>query len=171
MPWIELSDAKYSGILYEDLQSRYNEITTPQDNSSTMTTRNLQEAIELLHYSNSLRPENELIVVISEKLSDLKGTVEFDRSKAEWLGYDSIALAEWSLLANGLFQRPSAFPGWVEQLNENGLFSSADTALKFGTAYLEASHRNEYEAEPLGEDLFDKGYGIDAMEIGRVMVS
>ena len=169
MPWFELDELFYQGLLPENMQEKCKKIQeSNRDLPSIRICNDLYASIELLNYSNSLNAENELIAIRSEKLSIFKGTVEFDRSLAEWLGYDVVALAEWSLLKEGLYSVPLAFPGWVEQLNENGLISSKDKALEFGTTYLDVSRRGE--VEELSDELFTLGFGIDAIEIGRVLL-
>lgn len=173
MSWFEIDDVYYgyyTNALPEHIQALRRLIQEDaRDFTCIYLCKDIAASVDILRYSNTIRPENELIAVRSDKLSSIKGTVEFDMSRAEWLGYDIVALADWSLLADGLFQIPSVFPGWVEQLNGNGLFSSPEKALEFGTVYLEASRRGE--AEEFGEDLPVDEYGIEAIEIGRVKVA
>lgn len=167
MPWFEIDELFYNGTLPETL-ARERKLLRKSNNdfSGIDLCRDLELALELLLYSNSLYNANELIAVVSDKLIELKGGINFDRSRATWLGYDVVALGQQSLLNDGLFAVPAAFPGWEKQINEFGLFSSQDEARAFVNAYEEASSKGK--VEEINEDFVSFGYEIDVIEVGRI---
>jgi hypothetical protein len=168
LPWYDIVNLDYKGMLPAEVKAKHDRIWDENHGYLGLTIcQDLSVTYELLEHSNQMKTENELIAVRSKRLIEITGAIEMDSSKLKWLGYDVVALAEWSLLAEGLFIKPHVFPGWETHLNEFGLFHIREKALEYGEAYLQASHREE--VEPLGEDLFDLGYGIDAIEVGRVI--
>ena len=116
-----------------------------------------------MNHSNRLQAANELIAIRSEKLTEIKGAIDFDMSTVSWIGYDVLILGDFSLLREGLFTLPSSFPGWEERLNESGLFSSRALVDEYIRAYEAASLKGAIEQLPA-----DTAYGIDMVEVGRL---
>lgn len=169
MPWFEIDELFYGSGLPENIAHARKLIDeTNSDHSGIWLCRDFDLAIELLRFSNSVYSANELIAVWSETLSELKGIIEFDTSRVEWLGYDVHAVGQQSLLRDGLFAVPTAFPGWVGVLNTSGLFSSPDVAMEYADAYQEAASKDQ--VEELGDALLIPGHGIEAIAIGRVIL-
>ncbi len=120
------------------------------------------EALTLLKCMNRDQHRNEIYAVYSEQLSRKKGHFETPLEIA-WLGVDVFCGGYGSLLLQGLFQRPSAFPAYISQINSNGLFAIGSAAIH---EYIEdyARAASDYELEPI-ESVLEY---IDQIAIGRV---
>jgi hypothetical protein len=120
--------------------------------------KNEDAAFSLLEYSNRRKIANELIVIRSPTLETIKGSVEITKP-IDWLGFDCVALGEWSLISEGVFARPDHYHVWISRLNKFGLFDDASLILAYADAYDNAVLKNI--SEPLG-----KGSRM-AVEVGR----
>jgi hypothetical protein len=165
MPWFDIDEERYAGGLPANIGQAWQRIE--EDNNDDFTgiklSKDLDTAVALLNHSNHPEPANELIVVRSAKLTEIKGAIDFDESKVSWTGYDVLLLGDFSLLRAGLFTSPASFPGWKERLNESGLFSSRASFDEYVRAYEAASLTGAIEQLP-----DDPAYGIDLVEIGRL---
>lgn len=103
------------------------------------------------------------ITISSDVVSKVKGAIEFDPEKIEWLGYDIIRFGVSSLILNGLFFKPEYFSKWKEEVNGNGLFSNKDKVQEYIADYIRCG--NDGIVEP--HDLTDIGF--DAIRIGSVL--
>lgn len=163
MPWFDIDEAFYRGTLPDHLKKARKLIKENNaDFSGIELCREFDTGRMLLDYSNRLQPINELIVVRSEKLGEIKGTIDFDASNVTWIGHDIVSLGHWSLLREGLFASPSAFSEWKKDLNNFGLLSSSIFTAEYAQAYQTASLKGYVEELP------ENVYGIDAIEIGRI---
>lgn len=165
MPWFTIDEEFYNNALPEAiarLRARLREENP--DLSGIQVCKDLAAARTLLEWSNRQGWDNELVVVRSAKLAELKGTIPFAEERAAWLGYDVVSLGHWSLLRDGLFTSPAAFPGWDSRLNAAGLVPSPALAAEYARTYAAASR------EGLVEELPRSPYGIDAVELGRVRI-
>ncbi|HAF16533.1 MAG TPA: hypothetical protein DCK93_13015 [Blastocatellia bacterium] len=165
MPWFDIDEELYAGVLPANIgQARQ---LIEEDNNDDFTgiklCKDLDTAFTLLEYSNRLEAANEVIVIRSEKLTQIKGAIDFDMSKVSWIGYDVVVLGDLSLLREGLFTLPASFPRWEERLNESGLFSSRALFDEYVAAYKAVSVKGAIEQLP-----DDTAYGIDMVEIGRL---
>jgi hypothetical protein len=163
MPWFDLDEDYYVGKLPAALTSTRRKIKeSNRDFSGIDVCDNYEDAEAILEYSNRQSLRNEIIVVRSEKIREIKGNVLFTDREIDWLGIDLVALGAWSLLENGLFPSPSYFARWTQKLNSNGLLiDSTDFSGVVQDYLVEVSKRG---AEELPSDL----YGMDPIEIGRV---
>jgi len=166
MPWIEIEDLiddeplSDVGPIWKRLEDEnFNDFT------GIVLCRSFELAQELLRRSNNPDTINELVVIHSEKLDDIKGSLIHDQTPVRWYGYDPVSLGSWSLLLEGLFAAPNYFLDWTDKLNEYGLFSNADDALRFAEAYLER------EEDDGPEPVSVEPYGISAVRVGAVQHS
>ncbi|MGH9874447.1 MAG: hypothetical protein ACRD9S_18485 [Pyrinomonadaceae bacterium] len=165
MPWFDIDEELYAGVLPANIAQARQLIE--EDNNDDFTgiklCKDLDTALALLKHSNRLEAANELIVIRSEKLTEIKDAIDFDTSRVSWIGYDVLILGDLSLLRAGLFTSPSSFPGWGDRLNELGLFSSRALLDEYVRAYEAASLKGAIEQLPR-----NTMYGIDMVEIGRL---
>lgn len=171
MPWFDIDEHQYANALPEPILCARQLIRLDNDDLSGIEVcRDLDMAIMLLHYSNRSNNANELIAVRSDALTALKGEVVLDASQVEWLGYDVIALGQQSLLHDGLFAMPTAFPGWQEQINPYGLLPALGLVEPYIAAYQAAARAGQVEdIADIAEELAGAGYTVAAIQIGRVL--
>lgn len=161
-PWWDIERAYYSNTLPEPLRSYFEDIQADcRDFSGLAVSRDYELAVELLRYSNTPVKRNEIIAVHSTMLEKAKGKTR-GKDHIQWMGYDAFALGEWSLLKEGLFARPTLFPGWEHRINSHGLLSTGLTAQHLTEHYENLSFRG------LVEDLSPVAI-IDRVRIGRVL--
>ena len=173
MPWFDIDDLWYAGSLPEPWLSARKQLRSDNsDITGLELSQDLNVAISLLTYSNRANAANELIAVRSEALLPAKGIVATGPLAIAWLGYDVVALGQQSLLRDGLFAVPSAFPSWWERINDSGLLPSLALVEGYTIAYRAASSRGEveeilsWEEDPLGS-----ADSVLAIEVGRVLVA
>ena len=120
-------------------------------------------AFDLLAYANRESIKNELVALRLPALDALKGTVETDLH-VEWLGFDFVALGDWSLIAGGVFISPQHYSAWTARVNRFGLFDDPSLLTEYVQAYeqaVEAGH-----SEPIAGP--EAGFQKIAIEVGRV---
>jgi hypothetical protein len=135
----------------------------PSDFTGIDLCQDLTVASRLLAYSNRKATRNELIAVRSPSLKDIKGEVDLGLN-VEWVGFDFLALGEWSLILGGLFTHPEHYSAWTGRLNSFGLFNKASLLAEYSLAYDQAVAAEQ--SEPLAPDA--AGYRRIAIEIGQV---
>lgn len=124
-------------------------------------TRRLGLARELLEFSNRGGQANELIAVWSKKLEQIKGAEE-SSVPVEWRGLDVVSLGHWSLLEDGYFAVPEAFPDCASLLNAEGLLRDEPCAVEYEQRYRSA------ESAGAVEELIEEPYGVDRLWVGRL---
>jgi len=129
------------------------------DSTGIDVCKNEDMALSLLEYSNRGENANELIVVRSPFLEKIKGSVDISKP-VDWLGFDCVALGEWSLIAEGVFAKTDYYREWIGRLNKFGLFDDPALVPAYAEAYESAVLQNI--SEPLG-----RGPRI-AIEVGRL---
>jgi len=163
MPWFDLDEDYYGGKLPTALASTRQKIKElNRDFSGIDVCDNYEDAGAILEYSNRQSSRNEIIVVRSEKIKEIKGNTLYVDGEIEWLGVDLVALGAWSLLENGLFPSPSYFSRWTRNLNSNGLLIESTDFGGVVQDYLVAASKGGAEEFP------SQLYGMDPVEIGRV---
>jgi len=164
MPWFELDEAFYRGTLPGDISRLRASLTEAnEDLTGIRLCQDLRTALALLEYSNRSETKNELIALRSDKLARVKGAMKLDNSLCTWLGYDVVSLGNWSLLRDGLFRSPASFPGWEKMINESGLLIDPELSESIIELYEAASRAGQVEELP------GSLYGIDVIEVGKVM--
>jgi hypothetical protein len=106
----------------------------------------------------------EIIVVRSPELVALKGTIDAS-DQIQWLGFDYFAVGEWSLVLHGVLRSPKSFARFVGDLNEYGLFRSADKLSTYVLNYREAGLAGH--VEPIAHA--SAGLPVTAIEVGLVV--
>lgn len=146
MPWFDIHEDLYSGVLPENIKHLWLLI---RDNNADLPSisivQDLDIALNLLTYSNRLKTHNELIAIRSDELIDLKGTTSISTQSISWIGYDVVALPEWSLLRAGIFHSQMPFLQWKKHVNAQGLFDSLSFIDDYVEAYYQASLENIVE--------------------------
>ena len=168
VPWFELDESYYKGILTNELIKLHNKlIEINQPDLDITVLKSYDDAINVLHYSNSIEDRYELAVVYSEKLSKLKGTIEIDLN-IDWLGFDVYYSGYGSLLSEGIFRKPNFFSEYHEVLNSNGLFD-VDADLELIESYI--NKYNEVSRKQNLERVDDLSSQLkDIVKIGRVII-
>ena len=95
----------------------------------------LDAANELLAFANSNQLDYELVAIRSRAFESMNGFVTLFSQNIHWIGFDCISLGWWSLLREGIFLRPDAFPEWIEFLGPEGLFAHSNTIESYAKAY------------------------------------
>ena len=113
MPWFDINEERYAGDLPANIGQAWQRIE--EDNNDDFTgiklSKDLDTAVALLNHSNHPEAANELIVVRSEKLTEIKGAIDFDESKISWTGYDVLLLETSLYFAQVCLPRLPAFLG------------------------------------------------------------
>jgi len=174
MPWFDVDEQFYAGTLPEPILNARRLIQISDNNiSGVKLCKELDVALMLLDNSNRFNNANELIAVRSEALARLKGVVALDPARVEWRGYDVLALGQQSLLNDGLFVVPSAFPGWRARINNFGLLPTPDLVEPYTADYQAAATRGEVEdIADIGAEIEvsvpDFRYAVVPIQIGLV---
>ena len=164
MGWFDVDEDYYKGSLPEPFRSERELIKNENaDLTGILVTKDLTVAQSLLDYSD--RERNEIISVRSPTLVQLKGEGGANQDTIHWIGYDVVDLGHWSLLSEGLFVAAQHFPTWQSILNEHGLLRRAEDATLVISNYKVAASRGGLQ------ELAPSVYGIEAIEIGRVLHS
>lgn len=163
LPWTDVFDEDfYRHRMPEKIRDLTVGITS-KDFSGIDLCQNLRAAQELLHYSNRNSVANELVVVRSDALNVVKGCIEVEQS-VEWMGFDFVALGEWSLIEAGLFRHQDYYENWLPLVNRFGLFDDPLLLSDYVATYQEAAAIAKSEPiAPSGE-----GFGQLAIEVGRL---
>jgi hypothetical protein len=143
MPWFDISQGFWDQSLPENIKSLWLAVKKEKDFlPGICITQDLNAALTLLVYSNQLKVQNELIAIYSDELVDAKGYIEVPEQLIYWLGYDVIALPDFSILRAGIFALGTPFLPWKEYINANGLFDSLHFLDDYSQAYEQASLEN-----------------------------
>lgn len=167
-PWADVLDLDYfAKRTPQTIVQLAKEINNKNDDVTGIEVcQDIAVAHELLSYSNRHMNNNELVAVRATALNDFKGTMD-TMLRVEWIGFDFVALGEWSLIANGMFMYPEDYSAWFERINRFGLFDDAALLRDYALAYEEAVKADR--SEPLAPS--SAGIKIAAIEVGRVDVS
>jgi hypothetical protein len=125
--------------------------------------QDVDAAFALLQYSNRKGVRNELIALRSTPLAEVKGTFEATVA-LEWIGYDCVAVGEWSLIGQGFFRAPGHYSGWKQKINKFGLFDNVSLCEEFARVYQKAAE--EGISEPVAPA--SAGSGVLAIEVAKV---
>lgn len=163
--WIDLFDQDYyRGALPAALQGTVGQLEAQRAfKSGLLLLDRLENALELLDYSNRRADVNEVIAVRFASPNAPPVSIA-DRAQVEWIGFDVYAEAQWSLIARGLFTRSSHFEAWRARVNRFGLFECIDSIVPYEKDY------RSLVMEGVCEELAgpEAGFGIIGVEIGRV---
>lgn len=163
MPWFDLDQDYVSNKLPEHLfQARKAIRRECRDFTGLPLSCDVVQAREILAYSNRERIQNELIIIGSKLLSEIKGRVVHCSQPVTRLGFDVVSLGNWSLIGSGAFVRPESFPKTVNNLSAYGLLASPDVSKEVQFEYSEAVNRGFIEDLPESPD------GIDVLYVGRL---
>lgn len=132
------------------------------DLSGIRLTQSYSDAQLLETYSNRVEPRNEIAVVASSALDQVKGQLEFPHP-VEWLGVDVFAEGEWSLISAGIFAQSEHSRSWIPRLNRHGLFDDDSCFDEFVDHYLRESANGKFEELAAR----DAGFRIIPVRVGR----
>jgi hypothetical protein len=164
MPWFDLDEEFYNGTLPASVKPLREALDRPDgDLTGLRLCQDLSAARSLLEFNDHSRQVNELIAVHSDKLAEIKGTLDFDGAKGLPLGFDIVSLGNWSLIREGLFRSPSFFHKWKHVVNEFGLLHAPAAAHEYVGLYETAALAGEVEELP------GSLYGIDVIEVKKVL--
>lgn len=124
-------------------------------------TQSFSHARAILEFVNRATARNEIAVLGSEKLTDIKGGGIPTPDDATWLGFDYHPLRNWSLL-RAVFDAPEVFEGWFTQITARGLFSTPDSTQELLSTYQTAARNGD--VEPLPEEKAK----VEAVQPGRI---
>lgn len=146
MPWFDIAQDFYDNKLPENIKHHW---ITIKENNADLPNINLVQDIdiakELLVYSNQSGVQNELIAIRSKELVEIKGTISKNIGLISWVGFDIVALPEWSLLQEGIFRSLKPFLAWKKHVNSEGLFDNLSFTKDYIEAYYQASLDNLVE--------------------------
>lgn len=168
MRWHDIGNVYYAGDLPEDLRHEYEVIQNNSDILKIAVSKNYDVTHKMLDYVNRSHPTNEIVAIQS---SLLVNDVELEVGAFESAGFDVLSYGYWSLLNEGLFHVPSAFVGWDQYLNSNGLFISPDMVDEYVDVYRASAHAGEVEPLPMQRSSKEVGIGPGfpyALEIRRI---
>jgi hypothetical protein len=165
MPWFDVNKGFWEGLLPENIKRLWSLVKKEKDFlPGICITQDLNAALSLLNYSNQLVMQNELIAIYSDELIDAKGFIQVPEQSIRWLGYDVIALPDFSILHAGIFASETPFLPWKEYVNEHGLFDS----LLFLENYIQAYEQASVENGPV-EEVWRLDW-IARVKVGKVLL-
>lgn len=170
MPWFELDEDFYAGILPPELlELRKEVLDEPADFAGCYLTRNIGAARHLLDHANAKRTRNEIVAIYSKKLETIKGAFTPDSTvKVHWCGFDVEDLGGNSLILEGLFSATDNFQDFVGDLNAWGLLDDESVGHRLIAHYEEAADQELVEELSYLEEELGPSYGIDFVWVGRV---
>jgi hypothetical protein len=161
MAWFDVDEAILGGKLSQQLVEARNRARAA-DFSGIDIVKVRVEAESLLAAANHEMARNEIIVLNSKMLAQLKGETLLPASEVEWIGYDVAPAGNSSLLLNGIFVRPDLFRAPGEVLNEHGLLRSVEDADRYIAECRALATRN------LLEPVDEEPYPVEAIRVGRL---
>jgi hypothetical protein len=163
--WIDVFDEDfYSNRTPEDVRMLGTTLrNSNRDFTGIDLCRDEEAASKLLAYSNRSAPSNELIVVRCPELENVNGASKINCT-VDWMGYDVVAIGEWSLIAEGVFRNPEYFSKWLPRINPFGLLTDPAAIAEYISTYESAIATGQ--AEPVAPK--SAGLGISPIEIGTI---
>jgi hypothetical protein len=135
MPWCDLNFDRYAGKLPGELRDLFLVSVTDLQGSGFGLCRAIEIANGFLEYCNRGQQKCKLIAVYSKTLASMKGTIHIADDLLKHQGWEPCQIGGGSLFLDGIFAVPSQFPTWQENLNDNGLLSSAEESLRYISEY------------------------------------
>lgn len=161
MPWFDVDEAYWGDGLPDDLR-----VIRKRAESGDFTGLGLvfeiEEARQVLAFSNREEERNEIIAVYSKELGSIRSTITHPLGEIDWLGWDVAVPGSSSLLLDGVFWRPELFKERSHLLNKHGLLSSPEEVDRYVSAYRPLGEQN------LVEPIMEHVYRLDAIRVGRV---
>ena len=165
MPWFDLEEKYYQDKSNMDIMKLIEELRARnRDKTGIKIFQDYEMVLEALRISNASKETNELLVIDSIKLREIKGGTQLNKD-VHWLGYDVIKLGGWSWIEEGFFIRPDLFSEFQKFLNEDGLFNQdfVDHQLeRFVQRYLELA------ASDIVEPPMNESSEVECIRVGRV---
>lgn len=161
MQWFDVDQAIEKGEVPDDLK----EVRQKAEQMSFANldlVQDLGEARRLLSCSCSQGQPNEIVTVYSETVARIYGILLVDSETHRWIGWDAAPLAEFSLLAEGVYVKPSLFEAYGKELNADGLLPTRELALSYISAYRKLMKRD------LVEEFSDEPLPAEPIHVGRI---
>ena len=147
--WEDIEDQFFEKRLPEGIEIKWKNILMENnDFTGLKVSKVLADAEALLEYSNGNDSRNELIVLASDKLSEIKGKVLISEAVVTWLGYDVFSFGDWSIIRNGVFASPESFSEWTSKINQFGLLDRPEGISSLVERYDEVSLMGHVEEIP-----------------------
>lgn len=164
LPWAHLAYARHRGNLPASLRDAYTEIQNCPNVTGLPLCFEEGLAKELLAWCNSQVPSYELLAIRCAAIERWFGRDCVLDQPVRWLGFDVLAVGEWSMVADGLFTRPDYFAELLPHLNVDGLVATEAAARRLLELYLQG------EVEGVVEESTATVPGMEPfiVEVGRV---
>jgi len=146
-PWYDISEAYFDNFLDDDIAKinknlddwEYHWLCCIQDIHVAKKVCDFSNVFAQIKYESFIANSsciNEIIAVYSPYLHENCGLTSFSADEQySLLGYDAIAIGEWSLIYGGLFdgvqhniEKGLCIVKWYSNLNKNGLFNTIEEA-------------------------------------------
>lgn len=160
--WIDVETRFNQSKITGDLLEIYNDLeVSGRDFTGIKVLKKYDEAVALLSLDREMELMNEILVISSEKLNQLKGPATSPQEPVTWLGYDIVLLGGWSLIRHAIFEnRQMSLLGMIE-LNSFGLLDDVKQIDDFLGEYYRLADLDKVD------QLLEKGsYGIDYIRVG-----
>ncbi|MBC9914021.1 hypothetical protein [Chitinophaga varians] len=168
---LRIEDKYYHGIdrlswvdaeIPENLLSIYADPkASEQDLTGIKVLKKYDEAIALLSLNDEVALKNEVLVIASDKLNQIKGPGMVTQQTIRWLGYDVVLLGGWSLIRHAIFENRQMSLLEMVDLNSFGLLDNVEEVAGFLKEYDRLADLDK--VDPL---LKNSSYGVDCIRVG-----
>ncbi|NML37459.1 hypothetical protein HHL17_09670 [Chitinophaga sp. G-6-1-13] len=160
--WIDVESRFKQSAIPENLLNVYTDLeASEQDLTGIKVLKKYDEAVVLMSLDEEMTLKNEILVIASNKLNQIKGHGIATVQTITWLGYDIVLLGGWSLIRHAIFENRQMSLLKVIALNSFGLLDNEEQADDFLKQYNKLADLDS--VDPL---LDNSSYGVDCIRVG-----
>lgn len=160
--WIDVESLFDRSEIPENLLSIYADLKASElDLTGIKVLKKYDEALAFLSLDKEVELMNEVVLIASSKLTQIKGPGIMTQMTVTWLGYDIVLLGGWSLIRHAIFENRQMDLLEVVKLNSFGLLDSVEHFHDFLRAYNKLADLGK--VDPLLENSI---YGVDSVRVG-----
>ncbi|WP_223151781.1 hypothetical protein [Chitinophaga qingshengii] len=163
--WRDVESRFYQSKIPESLLKTYADLDVSElDFTGIKVVKAYHDAVAFLSIDKEMALTNELVVVASDRLNQIKGPGIATPQHITWLGYDIVLLRGWSLIRHAIFENREMSLLETIKLNSFGLLDHVENVDDFLETYDKLGDLDR--VDPLPENGV---YGIDYLRVGRIM--
>ncbi len=146
MQWFDVDEDFYNQTLPNNIfKIRENIFKDSPTNTDIKICSNINDAKELLRYSNKNINRNEILVIYSPLLADCKESSIIDVEE-DSIGCDLYCEGYGSIIKEGIFTKPKLFKEFADEINKKGIFDIKNKSIsRYIQLYNSLSKEGELE--------------------------
>jgi len=163
MRWWDIETDFYNKTLPTRIRDMYKKINDYDSSFGMSVCRDLKLAKTMLDYCNRHSKICELIYISRTLRGDSEVAFSNVLGEWKWIGFDVLSFGFWSLVNEGVFRKPDAFPEFLSRLTDKGLLPSEDAAFDVARSYESLTANNVLEPLPVAPN-----YGENITMVGAI---